>query len=349
MHHARAAAVAAAFALTAALGAPARADTIHLANGQVLENVKAEDLGPRGIAATRPGVRIILLRDEVLSIEKSETPEEALARLISEAHGDPDRLEAAARFARENRLTDRGREVEEMLADARLERALAGVDRHDADALYEVAMRATEAKAPRAAIERVLRLALLANPDHEPSHRALGEARFDGRWLPEAEVERALAEREAAAMRARGLVFYEGAWVTPEAQRFEKTRQELAAELEAARKLRAELEAGLAEVRARTAALDARERALDAREAALDDRARFAAGYDGRYADRGYGVSAGVVILQPSCRPERVFGGGAGFVPARCPQPSARPIPCPQPPPRLVTGAAPLAPPRIGR
>jgi hypothetical protein len=303
----------AAIAALAAAACPARADTVLLVNGQHLENVRVEEAGPQNFAIMRPGVRILIPRKEVLSIERSETPEETLARMIREAEGDPPRLAAAARFARVHSLGERAKEIDEMVEDARLERILAGVDRHDADALYAAAERALEARLPREAVDRTLRLALLANPEHERAHRALGEARFEGRWLPEAEVERREAERRAAEMRAKGLVFYEGAWVPPETKRIEEGRKELESELAAARKLRADLEAALA-------AANAREEALARREAALIERERMIAareaalGWQGCYGPPPpacYGPT-GVVVVGPYRPP--VFVGPTPFV-----------------------------------
>lgn len=294
--------IVAAIAALVAAGVPARADTVALLNGQHLENVRVEEAGPHNIAVTRPGMRILIPKKEVLSIERAETSDESLARLVKEADGDPGRLSAAARFAREHGLGDRGREIEEIAVDARLERTLAGVDRRDADALYAAGQRALEAKLPRDAVERVFRLALLANPDHALSHRALGERLFEGRWLTDAEASSREADRRADEMRAKGLVFFEGEWITPDVKRFDEERRALERELAAARKLRQELEAALAQANAREdvlarreAAVYERERMLAVREAALT--------WDGIYAPPCYGVSGGVIIVNPGSVP----------------------------------------------
>ena len=103
----------------------------------------------------------------------------------------------------------------------------------------------------REAFERVL----ATDPENATAHVALGHARVDGRWLGVEE-----------ANRARGLVEFEGAWVTPdEMQARLGERAAMAEETRAVRE--AQARAREAEARAREAEARAQAAEADARQA----------------------------------------------------------------------------------
>lgn len=72
----------------------------------------------------------------------------------------------------------------------------------------------------------------------EAAHRDAGRERFEGRWLPAAEVARLRRERHDAAMRAKGFENVDGEWLTLDAareKRLEKVKAEARARGEAER------------------------------------------------------------------------------------------------------------------
>jgi len=61
-------------------------------------------------------------------------------------------------------------------------------------------------------LDRILEL----EPKNVKAHKLLGHEKVDDRWMTADEKEAYLREREEAEMQAKGLVRYEGRWVTPE-------------------------------------------------------------------------------------------------------------------------------------
>lgn len=89
----------------------------------------------------------------------------------------------------------------------------------DADGWFALSEYALEHKL-RKDQRRLLEKALAADPEHAPSHEALGHVRHAGQWMTPEAREKAIAEAEQEAMRARGLVLYQGRWVSAEAREF---------------------------------------------------------------------------------------------------------------------------------
>jgi len=54
------------------------------------------------------------------------------------------------------------------------------------------------------------------SPDDKKAHKLMGHKKVAGKWMTPAQEKAWLAEQFAAAQRAKGLVEYEGGWVTPE-------------------------------------------------------------------------------------------------------------------------------------
>jgi len=147
--------------------------------------------------------------------------------------------------------------------------------------------------------------ALAANPAHVEANRALGRTEVDGRWLTRDE-----------ASRERGLVPFEGSWVTP-ADRAAALRERSAAEL--AERADRETEARVREAEARARAAEAEAR-----------RAEAEAG-----AQQGEGEGEGIPYWP------YVYPGGGVLLPPNpvcCPPEGPAPRPGP-PPPASAPGA----------
>lgn len=84
-----------------------------------------------------------------------------------------------------------------------------------ADALFELAEFAKE-KSLRRDRERLLDRVLARDPGHEKANIARGRVRHGDRWMTPAERDAAVRAEEEAAMAARGLVPFDGRYVTPE-------------------------------------------------------------------------------------------------------------------------------------
>lgn len=158
----------------------------------------------------------------------------------------------------------------------------------------------------QAAFERVVGI----DPGNATAQRALDREWVDGRWL-----------QRGDAMRARGLVEFEGRWVSRE-EREAALAERTEAELADRRQAEAEARAREAEARAREA--EARARAAEA-EATQDG-----------------GIPLGLVgapwPVQPCCGRIHAPGvcpyGGVVFQPHPHPTPTPAPTPTPKPPPR---------------
>lgn len=168
------------------------------------------------------------------------------------------------------------------------------------------------------------------DPSNTVAQQALGNVFQAGQWM-----------EHAAAMRAQGLVQFEGDWVTPTEMEF-RIRQRSAEE--AARMQAAEADARVAEAEARAREAEARAAAAEA------DAARTIDGYNdgGIPLDYVYGAGGFIVggfPIQPCCGlrhangfcPNHGRGGGRGNV-GPVPQPPP-PAPAPAPPPRDGNGS----------
>jgi hypothetical protein len=162
--------------------------------------------------------------------------------------------------------------------------------------------------AAREAFERVIAI----DPASAEAHRALGHEQVGGAWLS-----------GDAAQRARGLVPFEGDWVTPAEQAARL------AEREADRRDRRERDAA----DARAAEAEARAREAEARARQAEDQARVQGGIPIGGGIWGWGVAP---CTGRDCRPDGQRGrdrgdrrGDGKGKPQPAPQPSPRPVsPC---------------------
>ena len=85
----------------------------------------------------------------------------------------------------------------------------AGDDPEKLWALYEWTLEEDDRKKYR---KRVLNKVIKAAPDHAEAHAALGHVQFEGKWY---DSERALERYMSKIAKERGLVKYDGKWVSP--------------------------------------------------------------------------------------------------------------------------------------
>jgi hypothetical protein len=100
------------------------------------------------------------------------------------------------------------RRVETPYVTETYERKLARTDRTDPDALYLLSIwceRKGLSRRARALLDEIL----LLDPDHAKTRARLGQVRFEGNWMTEAEARDARMVKE-------GFVKYEGRWFTPD-------------------------------------------------------------------------------------------------------------------------------------
>jgi hypothetical protein len=85
----------------------------------------------------------------------------------------------------------------------------------DPDALFEAGKWASD-KGLAAEAKRIYLAVLKIKPDHEGANTGLGNALFDGKWLPAKEAEGLRKKAEAAEYAAKGMVEVQGVWVEKE-------------------------------------------------------------------------------------------------------------------------------------
>jgi len=85
----------------------------------------------------------------------------------------------------------------------------------DPDALYEAGKWAADKGLANEA-KRIFLAVLKIKPDHEGANVGLGNAKFDGKWLPAKEAAALQKKADAAAFAAKGMVEVDGVWVDKE-------------------------------------------------------------------------------------------------------------------------------------
>jgi len=167
---------------------------------------------------------------------------------------------------------------------------------------------------------------LAVDPTNADAHLALGNVRMGDRWVSGAE-----------ANRARGLVEFEGMWMSPEERQMRlEERAALAQERQAIRE--GEARAREAEARAREASARADAAEADARQARADQN-NGGIPLAWAYGGVGYGAGYGPVVSGPynpfpvvPQQPRPGMGHGHRIPPNRTAPPSNRPEPPPDPP-----------------
>jgi tetratricopeptide (TPR) repeat protein len=207
-------------------------------------------------------------------------------------HADPEAATAFAAWARANGCKEQAALA--LRASIGLQKAT--LEKKDAGGHYRLGLWAKSNGMPAEALV-LFQQAILADPDHEHARREMGFQKVDGVWLTEREVKI-----------AKGLIEFEGEWMTPQA----KEGILLARTLEKERRLleqeRKKAELARAEARREKAEMEAR--ALDlARQAAELERRR-----------------------QEPPLPHHVCGFGCGHTVIYTPPPPPSPAPPPPPP-----------------
>jgi hypothetical protein len=206
--------------LASSLAAPrlSLADDVILTNGGRIENVKAAREGDR-YHLVRAAGSSWLPADEVARVEVKELPWEELAEKKRAAGDDPVALRELARWCDEQKLHD---EHDNLLALARgieLDRKLETLEDEKTAApflaLHTKMM--TDGGYSDAELHAVLDRALAVEPENAEVRARLGQAKRDGRWITFAEAVALDDAREAACMKAKGYVKFEGTWMTPAA------------------------------------------------------------------------------------------------------------------------------------
>ncbi len=283
-------------ALVAAPVAIARADTVKLRDGTVIENVKAKREGDRIVVSRQLGSTSFPV-DDVLEVigDPHWQDRDELVRRKRDAGDDPAALRRVAEWCNEHGLEKDARDQKELARFIELDRRL--------DALFATKDAKARAKGyldlseqmkhegySGAEQKAVRDKALEAAPDDAEIRRAFGQVQRTGDWVSLEEARRIDAEAEEQAMLAKGLVQFEGRWVTP-AQ---------VDAIEARRAAEAEARAAEAAARAEREACAARERAEYAARVAAAEAARR------RRCDAGWDSSSGGFIgVMPAYPPVR--------------------------------------------
>jgi len=85
------------------------------------------------------------------------------------------------------------------------------------DDLFRVAQWASE-KGLESHARRLMKRVLVLDPKHAGANQFFGKVLYKGQWMDPAEREKRIVEAEGPEMAARGLVRWQGQWVTPEEQ-----------------------------------------------------------------------------------------------------------------------------------
>jgi len=216
----------------------ARADVVHLRNGQTIEG-RAVVRGDEVEVALRLG-KIRLKQREVLSIERKPTPEESLASSLKGADlDDPRVLKDAAGEAERLGLGDRARELRIAALDRGLERRIAALDPSDAAGFVALAEWAKGEGASRTTRRYLIERALRTDPGSGWAKGALTAIEAEEAAEVRERERRARAAEEAETARLRAEIARQRAELARERERLELARREA----EVAR-ARAEAEAG---------------------------------------------------------------------------------------------------------
>jgi hypothetical protein len=243
---------AAAVMLSLLVAASARADTVTLKDGRVLRNVHATVQGDELVVTRELGSTSFALA-EVASVttETGWRDEEELERRKLQAGLDPVQLAGLAVWCTEHGFETEARELRTTAQGIALDHRLDEIaSRADADARARGYLRLAEdmqrGHFPEAERQTVLSRALEAAPEDRGVRLALGQVERNGSWVTPAEAHEMDARAEEEAMSARGLVKYDGRWITAQAlasiEQAAAAREELAARVAACDAARAEAE-----------------------------------------------------------------------------------------------------------
>ncbi|MCA8976476.1 MAG: hypothetical protein KDC98_17280 [Planctomycetes bacterium] len=94
-------------------------------------------------------------------------------------------------------------------------RLAAATKEKDPDKLCEVGQWASE-KGLAADAKKIFTNVLRMNADHEGANVGLGNAKFDGKWMPKKKAEELIKKAQVAEFKAKGYVEVDGMWVEPD-------------------------------------------------------------------------------------------------------------------------------------
>jgi len=237
--------------------AVARADTVKLRDGTVIENVKAKREGDRIVVSRQLGSTSFPV-DDVLEVigDPHWQDRDELARMKRDAGNDPAAIRRIAEWCNEHGLEKDARDQKQLARFIELDRRLDALEatkdaKTRARGYLGLSDRMKHEGYSGAEQEAVRGKALEAAPEDAEIRKAFGQVKRNGEWVSFDEARRIDAEAEEQAMLAKGLVKFEGRWMSP-AQ---------VDAIEARRTAEAEARAAEAQARAEREACAARERA----------------------------------------------------------------------------------------
>lgn len=213
---------AAALALASSLApGAARADTLKLKDGTVLEKVKVTFEGDHVRASREIGSRTFPTEavDEVLRDRDFQDEDELLRRKVA-AGQDPVALRNVAKWCDGHGFEKEGRELRELARGAALDQRLEAISGIPgvAGRIQGYVTLANDMKRegrPELEWKTVLGKALALDAESAVAHAALGQVKRGNAWVSAADAAQIDAAVAEQALRARGLVKFEGRWLTP--------------------------------------------------------------------------------------------------------------------------------------
>lgn len=133
-------------ALIAALGAPARADVIHFANGRTIEG-RVVERGQTDLTIEIPGGRLVVPIEQVARVEARRAPQDDLADKTRRTDmGDPEAVTRLADWAASRGLGEEARQLEAHADGVRLEQQVAAARASDTAGAWLDVLAFAEAK-----------------------------------------------------------------------------------------------------------------------------------------------------------------------------------------------------------
>ncbi len=197
--------------VVALAAAGARADTVYLRNGSVIEGT-AIDTGAEWQVHLRLGV-VSLEKGQVLRVERRKSV--AIQYLERSLRLDTTRPVEVLRFARwceANGLDRAAGELREVARGEVLEQKVAAAEQGSARTFLDLALWASAEGYGERVYRYLVEKAIEVDPNYRPARYMIGQALYQGEWLDRAEIARRKEAAFARSMEERGYLLYEGAW-----------------------------------------------------------------------------------------------------------------------------------------